>query len=254
MYNAHAFNNYWEPKAYAKASVDPIYLKRIEKEFREIVANPPQGISAAMYQEDLLPLIFLVTGPSDTAYQGGMFSFIVGPTPEYPMKPPQIKFLTTDENTVSIHPSFKTTGQVHLDLIEYDYGYSKCAWTPVMNLESLAVSIKSLFNKNPYPNFRVDEAKHYKIIISHETIRVAVIGIMEKKSMYRHFYFVAKMEAIFTHNYDHYIKVCKENMHLDGKAMNEKLGCFLYGIHGVFQFEVLLGKLERLKNERIHYL
>lgn len=121
-----------------------------------------------------------------------------------------------------------------------------------MNLESLIASVKSLFNKDPYHSNSKDEARHYKTIFSHETIRVAVIDVMEKKDVYNE-YFVEKMKNIFNHNCDHYIKVCVENMHFDGKAMNERLRYFLGGIRGTkFQFENLLGKLEGLKNERSH--
>lgn len=84
---------------YANTSLYPLYHKRIEKEIHKIVVNPPQGIFVLVDDENVVLLLVLVTGPTDTPYQAAMSSFLVGLTDEYPTKLPKVKFLTTNVNT-----------------------------------------------------------------------------------------------------------------------------------------------------------
>lgn len=39
----------------------------------------------------------LITGPSQTPYEGGMFLFFVRLPPDYPLRPPLVKLLTTGQ-------------------------------------------------------------------------------------------------------------------------------------------------------------
>lgn len=62
-------------------------------------------------------------------------------------------------------------------------------WTPSQNLYSVVVSIQSLMNEKPFhnePGFAVErfgwEVESYNNIIRHETIRVAVCDVLEKKT------------------------------------------------------------------------
>ena len=39
----------------------------------------------------------LISGPFDTPYEGGFFLFFLRVPPDYPMSPPRVKLLTTDQ-------------------------------------------------------------------------------------------------------------------------------------------------------------
>ena len=242
----------WEKITGNKAAIAPRSIKRIEKDIKDIIINPPCGIFALPDDENMRLMNVLITGPKDTPYHGGMFSFRIGFTDDYPIKPPKVKCLTTGGNTVRFNPNIYSCGKVCLSILGT---FSGPGWSPVMNLTSVVVSIQSLLNEEPYRNEpgyedgEVENVKDYNDIIQHETIRIAVIDVMEKKDTY-HEDFVEKIETIFNQNYDHYIKVCQENLHLEGNPMKDPYDKMWQDVRGNFQYKTLLEKLERLKNER----
>ena len=238
--------NSWEPILSANSSILPHCLKRIERDIKDITKNPPQGIFALPDEDNVGIMRVMITGPSGTPYHGGMFSFLTEFANDYPMKPPKVKCLTTGRNTVSFNPNIYANGKVCLSILGTWEGPG---WSPVMNLSSVVVSIQSLMNEEPYRNepgcekASADTVRDYNYVIQHETIRVAVIDVMENLDTY-HEYFAENIKTIFNQNYDHYIKVCKENMDLDGKSLNDSLvtkSC------GRFQYRALLEKLEKMK-------
>ncbi len=48
---------------------------------------------------DVFRLLFqihaLITGPFDTPYEGGFFYFLIRCPPDYPIRPPRVKLMTT---------------------------------------------------------------------------------------------------------------------------------------------------------------
>ena len=238
----------WEPNPDDRSSIPTRCIKRIERDISDIVKNPPQGIFALPDEENMRLMTVLVTGPTGTPYHGGMFSFLVGFTDDYPLKPPKVRCLTTGDGSVRFNPNIYACGKVCLSILGTWNGPS---WAAVMNLSSVVVSIQSLLNEEPYRNepgrerASNEKIKTYSDVIQHETIRIAVIDVMEQKDTY-HEYFVEKLETIFDENYDHYVEVCNKNIHLDGKTFNDPLDnkpC-------QFQYKELLKKLESLSSQR----
>ena len=247
MYHNHNPRMYdWEPMLSEDYSILPHCLKRIEKDIKDITKNPPQGIFALPDEDNVRLMRVMITGPSGTPYHGGMFSFRLGFANDYPMKPPKVKCLTTDGDKVRFNPNIYENGKVCLSILGT---WDGPGWSPVMNLSCVVVSIQSLMNEEPYRNepgydkASDDEVRDYNYVIQHETIRVAVIDVMENIDTY-HEYFAENIRAIFNQYYDRYIKVCKENMCLDGKAMNTD---FYVDNGRKFHFESMLHKLEYLK-------
>ena len=238
----------WEPVKSDLLGV-PRCLKRIQKDISDIVNNPPQGIFALPDEDNVRLMTVLIAGPKDTPYQGGMFTVNVVFTDDYPIKPPKVRFMTTDEDTVRFNPNIYANGKVCLSILGTFRGPS---WAPAMNLSSVVVSIQSLLNEEPYrnepgyENASKQAVKNYNDVIQHETIRVAVIDAMEKKNSLHGKYFVEKMNLIFNENYDHYVKVCNDNLHLEGKTMKVPIGERL----GTFRYKKMLGQLQWLK--KIH--
>ncbi|KAK3100891.1 Ubiquitin-conjugating enzyme E2 1, partial [Teratosphaeriaceae sp. CCFEE 6253] len=72
-------------------------------------------------------------GPPDTPYEAGRYTIDIRITPEYPFKPPTMRFLTK-----IWHPNVSSqTGAICLDTLG-------SAWSPVLTLKSALISLQSL--------------------------------------------------------------------------------------------------------------
>lgn len=68
-----------------------------------MLPNPPHPNSAvfAVAEEDALNFSrFVISGPVDTPYEGGLFVFDVFLPPNYPADPPLVQIVTTGQGTV----------------------------------------------------------------------------------------------------------------------------------------------------------
>ncbi|KAM1689837.1 hypothetical protein ACFX15_030901 [Malus domestica] len=82
----------------------------------------------------------MIKGPPDSPYEQGVFFLSIDLPPQYPNKPPTIKFLTK-----VYHPNINgEDGTIYVDILEED------KWNPVQNIESLLLSICSLLD-DPNP-------------------------------------------------------------------------------------------------------
>ena len=129
--------------------------------------------------------------------------------------------------------------------------WSGPAWTPVQSISSVLLSIQSLMNKHPYhnePGYENQghgaERENYNAIIRHETIRVAVIGMMEDPTWGDCPTLTEIRDKIFKNNIEVYERIVAANLALDGKAMADP-----FGDHnrGKFQYLTLKTRIEELK-------
>lgn len=68
-----------------------------------MLPNPPHPDSSifAILEEDALNFArFVITGPVDTPYEGGLFVFDVFLPQTYPADPPLVSMITTGQGTV----------------------------------------------------------------------------------------------------------------------------------------------------------
>jgi len=112
-----------------------------------------------------------------------MFHFDIRVPPEYPYKPPQVNLRTTDGGRVRFNPNLYATGRVCLSILGTWEGP---AWSSAESLSSVLLSIQSLMCAKPYhnePGFEnVRDAAavtRYNEYISYETLRVAVVGMID---------------------------------------------------------------------------
>lgn len=112
-----------------------------------------------------------------------MFHFDIRVPPEYPFKPPQVNLRTTDGGRVRFNPNLYATGRVCLSILGTWEGP---AWSSAESLSSVLLSIQSLMCAKPYhnePGFEnVRDAAavaRYNEYISYETLRVAVVGMID---------------------------------------------------------------------------
>ncbi|CEG64398.1 Putative Peroxin-4 [Rhizopus microsporus] len=118
--------------------------KRLLKELREIdkeAASHPQIIELSpISDDDLLHWKAIIAGLPDTPYEGGQFELSIKIPSNYPIHPPNIRFVTT-----ICHPNihFKT-GEICLDILKTD-------WSPAWTLRSTVLAITLLLT-NPEPS------------------------------------------------------------------------------------------------------
>merc|ERR1712159_981263 len=92
-----------------------------------------------------------IMGPPDSPYTGGVFFLQINFPPDYPFKPPKVKFLTR-----IYHPNINKSGGICLDIL-------KDQWSPALTISKVLLSICSLLN-DPTPDdpLVLEIAKQYK--------------------------------------------------------------------------------------------
>ena len=116
-------------------------LKQINKDTNHLYSISPT--------DNFLNWEFIVIGPPDTLYEGGIFTGRMIFTKEYPTKPPQVIF-----NNI-LHPNIYPDGKVCISILHEGtdiYGYEKDIerWLPSHGIDSVMMSIISMLSA---PNF-----------------------------------------------------------------------------------------------------
>jgi ubiquitin-conjugating enzyme E2 D/E len=115
-------------------------IKRISKELKEVEADLSASYTAG--PEDMSNLFkwsATISGPEDSAYEGGIFFLSVTFHQSYPFKPPSVKF-----NTPIFHPNIDSSGNICLDIL-------KDKWSPALTVSKVLLSICSLLT-DPNPD------------------------------------------------------------------------------------------------------
>ncbi|XP_020836131.1 ubiquitin-conjugating enzyme E2 Z-like [Phascolarctos cinereus] len=224
----------------------PQCLLRIKRDITALYKEPPPGVFVVPDPLDMTKIHALIMGPFDTPYEGGFFLFLFRCPPDYPIRPPRVKLMTTGNNRVSFNPNFYSSGKVCLSILGT---WTGPAWSPAQSISSVLISIQSLMNENPYynePGF--EEEKHpgdsekYNEYIRHETIRVAVCDMLEGKCPCPE-PLRGVMEKSFLEYYDIYEVACKDRLYLQDREMQEPFG----ENRGTFDYEFLLIRLGAIR-------
>jgi ubiquitin-conjugating enzyme E2 Z len=244
-------NVLWDPllsKDWDKEHPSSQCINRIKRDIASIYKEPPPGMFVIPDSNDMTTVHALITGPFDTPYEGGFFYFVIRCPPDYPIRAPRVKLMTTGEGRVRFNPNLYKNGKVCLSILGT---WSGPAWSPAQSLSSVLISIQSLLNEKPYHNEpgyeeerNVGDAKRYNEIIVHETLRVAVLDMVEGKGACPDPLREA-IQSSFPDYYDYYLSICQSNMHLQGQTMQDPFG----EKRGKFDFQSLLQKLELLKDK-----
>lgn len=119
-------------------------MTRLQKELKTIRETESKGddvgwSAGPVDEQNLFKWEGFLFGPTDTPFQGGVFKISIIFSPEYPIKPPSVKFVT-----VPYHPNVYANGDICLDIL-------KDQWTPALQIDQLLQSIRSLLT-DPNPN------------------------------------------------------------------------------------------------------
>lgn len=126
-------------------------LKRLQKELGDIQRDPPANCSAGMEEEDIYHWKATIFGPPDSPYAGGTFFLNIVFPPEYPFKPPKIRFITK-----IYHPNISFDGHICLDIL-------KDQWSPALTIAKTLLSISSLMaDPNPDDPLVPEIAREFK--------------------------------------------------------------------------------------------
>uniref|UniRef100_A0A1I8GA78 E2 ubiquitin-conjugating enzyme n=2 Tax=Macrostomum lignano TaxID=282301 RepID=A0A1I8GA78_9PLAT len=111
----------------------PSVMKRLSKEVRDLVQQPPEGIRVHFDDAKLTDIHAVIDGPVDTPYCGGRFHIRLVMGHSFPQEPPKGYFLTK-----IFHPNIATpSGEICVNTIKRD-------WTPDTGLRHLLLVIKCL--------------------------------------------------------------------------------------------------------------
>ncbi|XP_046982713.1 ubiquitin-conjugating enzyme E2 Z-like [Schistocerca americana] len=222
-------------------------LLRIKRDMMSIYNEPPPGLFVVPDEKDITVIHALITGSFDTPYEGGFFYFLVRCPPDYPIRPPRVKLMTTGGGTVRFNPNLYKNGKICLSILGT---WTGPCWSPAQSLASVLISIQSLLNEKPYhnePGFERErcsgDASRYNDIIHHETLRVAVCGMLENETMLAiPETLMEVMEKTFLEFYDYYEQSIRRKMHLNGHYMQDPFG----EERGIFQYQIILARIKAL--------
>lgn len=238
----------WDPDAPSSMLAPTAFaLKRLRNELRELLGSPLPGI--CLIPDDALAMRMhaLVSGPSDTAYEGGFFYFVLQVPHNYPDSPPLVKLMTTGGGTVRFNPNTYRNGKVCLSIIGT---WSGPGWSSALTLSAVLLSIQSLLGSSPLNNepgleLVTDSARlaAYNAAIAHETLRVAVIDNVARPGSMP----AALREVLlttFSAQRDIYRALAERLRHLDGSQLQDSLN----GENkGTFSFSEMGRRVEELQ-------
>jgi len=125
--------------------------RRIIKETQRLQEEPAPGISATPHEENMRYFNVVITGPSGSPYEGGIFKLELFLTDDYPMFPPKVRFLTK-----IYHPNIDKLGRICLDIL-------KDKWSPALGIRTVLISIQALLSApNPDDPLANDVADMWK--------------------------------------------------------------------------------------------
>eukprot|EP00055_Hartaetosiga_balthica_P002756 m.5157 g.5157 ORF g.5157 m.5157 type:complete len:164 (-) comp2348_c0_seq1:233-724(-) len=142
-----------------------IPLKRLMKEYKEMMKNPSPGVLAGPTDEDnYFQWEAYIMGPEDTPYEFGVFKAILSFPKDYPHNPPELKFVTP-----LFHPNIYKDGKVCISILhppgDDPVGYELACerWSPVQSIDKVLLSIISMLAEpNVDSPANIDAAKLYR--------------------------------------------------------------------------------------------
>ena len=118
----------------------------LSKQLNDLMRHPIAGFKVEPCEGNLFKWDVWLLGPKDTAYETGIFRAQLNFTDEFPMKPPEMKFVSE-----FWHPNVYSNGTVCISILHPpgtdEMNSSETAqmrWTPVQSLEKVLLSVISM--------------------------------------------------------------------------------------------------------------
>lgn len=157
--------------------------KRLFQEYKSLLTNPPDGITAGPVNEDDLFLWeALIQGPEGTPFEGGIFPAELKFPRDYPLNPPKMKFLGEIWHPNGMRYSHDhesrprlnmyivyTTGEVCISILHppgddpNHYESASERWSPIQSVEKILISVMSMLAEpNDESPANVEAAKMWR--------------------------------------------------------------------------------------------
>lgn len=161
-----------------------VAAKRLFQEYKSLLTNPPDGITAGpVNEDDLFIWEALIQGPEGTPFEGGIFPAELKFPKDYPLNPPKMKFLgeiwhpngkisslescqvfaCTDNSLVY------TNGEVCISILHppgddpNHYESASERWSPIQSVEKILISVMSMLAEpNDESPANVEAAKMWR--------------------------------------------------------------------------------------------
>jgi len=130
---------------------------RIPKEYEKLTSDPIDNVIFEMNAGNIYEWTFVIFGPKDSPYEGGVYEGILTFPKEYPMKPPKVRFTSK-----LFHPNVYHTGELCISILHEGedftgYENSNERWRPIQNIRTVFISIVSLLSDpNPQSSANID--------------------------------------------------------------------------------------------------
>lgn len=111
--------------------------KRLNKEYKAIVAHPPPFIEAKPNDLNILEWHYIITGPPGTPFEAGQYHGILRFPADYPFKPPSILMVT---------PNGRFTCNTRLCLSMSDYHPD--TWNPAWSVATILTGLLSFMTSD----------------------------------------------------------------------------------------------------------
>ncbi|KAF8437793.1 ubiquitin-conjugating enzyme/RWD-like protein [Terfezia claveryi] len=139
--------------------------RRLLKEYRQLVDEAPDGITAGPIDEDnLFEWECLIQGPDDTPFEGGVFPATLSFPKDYPLSPPKMRFTCE-----MFHPNIYKDGTVCISILHppgddpNQYESASERWSPIQSVEKILISVMSMLAEpNDESGANVDASKVWR--------------------------------------------------------------------------------------------
>jgi len=140
-------------------------FKRLMSEYRTLLNDSLEGIIAGPKDEDNYFLwTAMFSGPEGTPFEGGVFEAELKFPDDYPLKPPEMKFVDK-----IWHPNVYPDGKVCISILHppgddpNQYELASERWSPIQSVEKILISVMSLLAEpNDESPANLDAAKMWR--------------------------------------------------------------------------------------------
>lgn len=121
-------------------------IRRLQSELKQIIKDPNYYYSISPDENNFFKWNFIIIGPEDTLYEGGIFNGYINFKKNYPNTAPEVT-ITSD----MYHPNIYKNGKVCMSILhngrdEYGYENDSIRWNPTQGVNSIMMSLISILS------------------------------------------------------------------------------------------------------------